>query len=122
MEFDLGAFLASPAGMAVKGALVAAFLDFAVGAFFALQRGTFALDAFAAFLRKHILGRVAPLAALLAAGYAAEDTTLTGAAVIGLTAYAAETIGSVKASILPPSDTEEKEVAAEAAGDPVPTD
>jgi hypothetical protein len=122
MEFELSAFLASPAGLAVKGALVAAFADFAVGSFFALQRDTFALDSVAAFARKHLLGRVAPLAALLAAGYAAEDTALTGAAVIGLTAYAAETFASIKGSIFPPTDTETVEVRAEAMGDPVPQD
>ncbi len=122
MEFDLSALLASPAGMAIKGALVAAFADFVIGAFFALQRGTFALDAVAAFVRKHLLGRVAPLAALLAAGYAAEDTALTAAAVVGLTAYAAETFASIRGSIFPPTDSEEAEAKAESLGDPVPVD
>jgi hypothetical protein len=98
----LAAFLASDAGTAVKGALVAAFLDFATGSFAALKDGTFTLDAVAAFLRKHILGRVAPLAALLAGAYVSGDTLLMGFAIAGLTAYAAETVASVKGNLIPP--------------------
>jgi hypothetical protein len=59
------AFLASEGGLALKAALVVAFADFATGSFAALRDGTFALDALAAFLRTHILGRVAPLGTLL---------------------------------------------------------
>lgn len=91
-------FLASPAGLALKGALVAAFLDFAVGAFFAARNGTFAFDAVAAFLRKHVLGRVLPLSLLLITGYLTGDVTLNGFAAAGLVAYATETMASVYAS------------------------
>lgn len=109
----LAEFLASPAGLALKGALVAAFLDFAVGAFFAYRNGTFALDAVAAFLRKHVLGRVLPLAVMLFTGYLTGDVTLNAFAAAGLTAYAAETMASVYASF-----SESKAVAA----DTIPTD
>jgi len=91
-------FLASPAGLALKGALVAAFLDFAVGVFFALRNGTLALDAIAAFLRKHVLGRVAPLGLMLVVGYVTGDVTLNAFAAAGLVAYATETMASVYAS------------------------
>ncbi len=104
---ELQEFLNSPAGLAVKGALAAAFLDFATGSFAALRDGTFALDALGAFIRKHILGRVAPLAAVLAAGYFAGDQILVGAGVVGLTAYAAETISSVLGNLNPPKPSEE---------------
>lgn len=96
---DLAAFLASPGGLALKGALVAAFLDFAVGSFYALKQGTFALDAVAAFVRKHLLGRVFPLATLLIAGYLTGDVTMNAAAAAGLVAYGAETMASVYGSI-----------------------
>lgn len=122
MEFDLAGLLASPAGLAIKGALVAAFLDFLVGASFAASRGTFALDALAAFVRKHLLGRVFPIAMLLSAGFAAEDGALTAAGMAAAAAYYAETIGSVLGSINPPKDSEEAEVEAALAGDPVPVD
>lgn len=122
--FDFAAFLAAPAGLALKGALVAAFLDFITGAFAALRDGTFALDALAAFLRKHILGRVAPLAALLAGGYIAGDDLLLVFAIGGLTAYAAETIASVKGNLSPPKDGDVAKAAPSAAEtlNPVPTD
>lgn len=93
------AFLSSEAGLAVKGALVAAFLDFAFGAFSALRDGTFALDAVAAFLRKHLVGRVLPVSVLAFAGYTTGDPLMTGAAVASLAAYAAETLASIYGSI-----------------------
>jgi len=98
----LAAFLASTAGLALKGALVAAFLDFITGSFAALRDGTFAWDALAAFLRKHVLGRVAPLAALLLGGYLTNDGVLLTFAAGGLTAYAAETIASITGNLIPP--------------------
>lgn len=109
----LAEFLASPAGLALKGALVAAFLDFAVGSLLAARNGTFALDAIAAFLRKHIMGRVLPLGVLLVMGYLTGDVTLNAFAAAGLTAYAAETMASVYASF-----TESKAEAVET----IPTD
>jgi hypothetical protein len=101
---ELQAFLASTAGLALKGALAAAFLDFATGSFAALRDGTFSLDALAAFLRKHILGRVAPLATLLVVGYFGGEAgqVFLAAAVAGLTAYAAETGASILGNLVPP--------------------
>jgi len=98
-------FLASPGGIAVKGAMVAAFLDFAIGTFMALKEGTFALDAVAAFVRKHLLGRVFPISLLAVAGYLTGDLVMNSAAAAALTAYAAETLGSIYASIKVPDKT-----------------
>lgn len=122
---ELQLFLDSPAGLAVKGALVAAGLDFITGSFAALRDGTFALDALAAWVRKHLLGRVAPLAALLAGAYISGDAVLSAFALAGLTAYAAETLSSVMGNIVPPKPSEEPATKAETAAlavNPVPVD
>ena len=92
-------FLASPAGIATKAALVAAFLDFAFGTFYALRDGTFALDAVAAFVRKHLLGRVLPVGVLAVMGYLTGDMVMNAAAAAALTAYAVETMGSIYGTI-----------------------
>jgi hypothetical protein len=118
----LAAFFASTAGLALKGALVAAFLDFITGSFAAIRDGTFAWDVLAAFLRKHILGRVAPLAALLLGGYLTGDGLLLTFAAGGLTAYAAETIASIKANLLPPAESVVKAETPAATVNPVPTE
>lgn len=119
---DLSGFLSSPAGIALKGALVAAFLDFITGTFAALKDGTISWDVVAAFLRKHILGRVAPLAALLLGGYISGDALLLSFATAGLAAYAVETLASVKGNIIPPKESDTKDTTAAAAVNPVPTD
>lgn len=127
---ELQAFLDSPAGIAIKGALVAAFLDFLTGSFAAIKDGTFAWDVLAAFLRKHILGRVAPLAGLLIGGYVTGDAVLSTFAAAGLTAYAAETIASIKGNLLPPKQGDVLSAEEKAAGvqvlspapNPVPTE
>jgi hypothetical protein len=115
-------FLASTAGLAVKGALVAAFLDFAFGVFAAFRDGTFAVDAVAAFLRKHLLGRVLPISLLVGAGYLSGDMAMQLAGAAALTAYTTETLGSIYGSIRPPaaSEVQETEVATEV--NPVPQD
>lgn len=92
-------FLASPAGLALKAALAAAFLDFAFGTFAALRDGVFALDAVAAFVRKHLLGRVLPVGVLALMGYLTGDLAMNAAAAAALTAYAVETMGSIYASL-----------------------
>lgn len=96
---DLQAFLDSTAGLAVKGALVAAFLDFAFGVFSALRDGTFALDSVAAFVRKHLLGRVLPVSVLAVTGYLTGDVVMIAAGAGALTAYAAETLASIYGSL-----------------------
>ena len=118
----LEAFLASEAGLALKGALIAAFLDFTTGSFAAFRDGTFALDAVAAFLRKHILGRVAPLGTMLVIGYFGGDqgTLILPFAIAGLVAYAAETIASIKGNLAPPKESDIKDTSAAAALNPVP--
>jgi hypothetical protein len=98
---DIQVLLDSPAGIAIKGALVAAFLDFAFGVFAAVRDGTFAVDALAAFVRKHLLGRVLPLSLLSLTGYYTGDPAMIAAAGVALTAYAAETLGSIYGSIRP---------------------
>lgn len=104
---DIQSFLDSTAGLAVKGALVAAFLDFAFGLFAALRDGVFALDSVAAFVRKHLLGRVLPVSLLAAAGYVTGDEVMIAAGAAALTAYAAETLGSIYGSIkVPDKDPE----------------
>lgn len=98
-------FLASPAGLAVKGALIAAFLDLGTGLWRAYQDKTLALDQVAAFLRKHVLGRVFPLTLLVIASYASGDLAATTAAAAGLTLYAAETMASVYAALRIPGSS-----------------
>ena len=122
MDVDLQALINSPAGLAIKGALIAAFLDFAFGVFAASRDGTFALDALAAFVRKHLLGRVFPLSVLALVGYYSGDAAMIGAAGIALTAYAAETMASIYGSIRPPAQSEIKEVDTAVEVNPIPTD
>jgi hypothetical protein len=128
----LVAFLNSDAGLALKGMLAVAFLDFATGSFAALRDGTFALDALAAFVRKHIFGRVAPIGLLLTVGYfggAAGQLFLVGA-IAAAAAYVAETAASVWGNVNPPkaSDVVVAEVEGGVTGtleppiNPVPTD
>lgn len=95
----LNDFLNSPAGLALYAALAAAFLDFAFGTFAALRDGTFALDAIAAFVRKHLLGRVFPVGTLALVGYLTGNLAMNMAAAASLTAYAAETMGSIYDSL-----------------------
>ena len=119
---DISELLASPAGLAIKGALIAAFLDFAFGVFAAVRDGTFAVDALAAFLRKHIVGRVLPVSLLAVAGFYADDLTMQAAAGVALTAYTAETLGSIYGSIRPPAPSEQKEALPAEAINPIPPD
>ena len=95
-------FLQSTQGYALQAALVAAFLDFAFGVFAALRDGTFALDAVAAFVRKHLLGRVFPIGLLAVMSYVTGDTVMAAAGIAALTAYAAETLASIYGSIRVP--------------------
>lgn len=121
---DLQAFLDSQAGLALKGALVAAFADFATGVFAALRDGTFQLDALAAFVRKHLLGRVFPLGTLLAVGYSVggdSSTLLLAFATAGLVAYAAETLASITGNIVPPKESKVPDTKAETLN-PVPSE
>ena len=115
-------FLTSTAGLAVKGALVAAFLDFAFGVFAAAKDGTFSLDALAAFLRKHLVGRVLPVSVLAYVGYSTGDPTMIAAAVASLAAYSAETLASIYGSIRPANPTDIDLIDATVEVNPIPTD
>lgn len=92
-------FLDSTGGLAVKCALTAAFLDFAFGVYAAFRDGSFALDSVAAFVRKHLLGRVFPASTLAIVAYYTGDAVMIAAAAGALTAYGAETLASVYASL-----------------------
>lgn len=115
-------FLNSTGGLAVKGALVAAFLDLAFGIFAAVKDGTFAVDAIAAFLRKHIMGRVAPLTALAVAAHYTGDPIMLSTAAAGLVAYAAETLGSIYGSVNPPASSDAQAADALYEVNPIPQD
>lgn len=121
-SMDIADLLSSPAGLAIKGALIAAFLDFAFGVFAAVKDGTFAIDAVAAFVRKHLLGRVLPVSILALVGYISQDSLMIGAAAAALAAYTAETLGSIYGSIRPPAATQEAEEDPSALVNPIPTD
>jgi hypothetical protein len=121
----LQTFIGSPAGTALLAMVGVAFADFATGSFAALRDGTFALDALAAFLRKHIWGRVAPIGTLLVLGYFGGDTVgqlFMASALAAGTAYAAETASSIIGNLNPPKagDVQEVNVAEEV--NPVPTE
>lgn len=103
----LNDFLADPLGLAVQGAVVAAFLDLAFGVFAAFRDGTFALDSLAAFIRKHLLGRVLPSATLAVTAYLTGNQLMAAASIGALSAYGAETLASIFYSIKPPSPSEE---------------
>jgi hypothetical protein len=121
----LQAFLDSQAGIALLAMVGVAFADFATGAFAALRDGTFALDAIAAFLRKHIWGRVAPIGTLLALGYFGGGTIGTlflASAIAAATAYAAETASSILGNLNPPKESDVKAETAASKANPVPTE
>lgn len=114
MVAALQAFLHSPAGAALLTMVGVAFADFATGVFAALRDGTFALDALAAFLRKHIWGRVAPIGFLLTVGYFGGEGVgqlFLAAAIAAATAYAAETAASVLGNLNPPKESDVKAAA-----------
>jgi len=126
---ELQTFLNSTAGTALTAMLAVAFVDFVTGVFAALRDGTFALDSIAAFLRKHIWGRVAPIGLLLVIGYYGGDQVgalFSAAAAAAALAYVAETASSVLGNINPPKSSEaialdpQKAVAEEL--NPVPKD
>lgn len=64
------AFFQTEVGALVYLTLLAAFANFAFGVWAALRDGTFELASVGAFIRKDILGRVAPIFGTLALGWA----------------------------------------------------
>jgi hypothetical protein len=118
-------FLNSQAGLALVGMLGVAFADFLTGTFAALRDGTFALDAIAAFLRKHIWGRVAPIGTLLVLGYYGGEgigQLFLASAIAAALAYAAETASSILGNLSPPKPSEVAEAKPAEAVNPVPED
>ena len=117
-------FIASEAGLAVQGLLLVAFADFATGTFAALRDGTFAVDAIAAWIRKHIAGRVAPIATLLVVGYFGGPSAqlFLGGAIVAAAAYVTETAGSILGNLNPPAPSDVKAESAAAQVNPVPTE
>lgn len=117
-------FLNSTAGTALIAMVGVAFADFLTGSFAALRDGTFQLDALAAFLRKHIWGRVAPIGLLLGLGYFGGDTIgqlFLASGVAAAVAYSAETAASILSNLNPPADADVGESAA-AKINPVPVE
>lgn len=116
-------FLNSAAGTALIAMVGVAFADFLTGSFAALRDGTFALDSLAAFLRKHIWGRVAPIGTLLALGYFGGETIgqlFLASGVAAAAAYAAETAASILGNLNPPKESDVKDNTAAAALNPIP--
>lgn len=122
----LQTFIDSQAGAALIAMVGVAFADFATGTFAALRDGTFALDSIAAFLRKHIAGRVAPIGVLLLLGYFGGGTIsqlFMASAIAAGTAYAAETASSILGNLNPPAPSDVVEATNPAvAVNPVPED
>lgn len=107
-------FFATPAGTGVVLLFALATLDFLLGTFAAVRDGTFQLDSLAAWIRKHIAGRVLPVTAVLVIGHLLGGMTLgqpsdvlspgTILTTVGLAAagvYVLEIIGSVRESLTP---------------------
>lgn len=95
----LRAFFTDPAGQAIYAMLALAFADFGLGVLAAIRDGSFQWDVVAAFVRKHLAGRVAPIALLLFVGYAGHLDALTVAGLAAAAAYTAETIASLVGSL-----------------------
>ncbi len=117
---DISAFLGSPEGLALKGALAITGVDFLFGVYAANKDGSFAWDAIASFVRKHLLGRVFPIGTLLVIGYYSHDGAMSAAGLAAGAAYVLETAGSVYGSIKPPVESMAKVDAAVVAGNPIP--
>lgn len=112
-------FFATELGLAVYGVLIATAADLVFGVIAALRDGSFQLDALAAVLRKHVLGRVAPIFGMLLFGHVGNQPLLLAAGLTGAGLYVAETFGSILDSFQAPKG-EAVEVTVES--NPVPQD
>jgi len=125
MRALLTEFLASEAGTTFAAMVAVACLDLATGILAAIRDKTFALDAVAAFLRKHIAGRVAPIGLLLVVAYFSGGligTLFLASSVAAAGLYVAETAASIWGNVNPPSPSTVAEVKPAAAVNPVPED
>ncbi len=95
----LQTFFADPVGIAVEAVAVVALVEFILGTLAALRDGTFTLDELAAWLRKHLAGRVFPIFTLLFLGYFGHVDALTAVGLAAAASYIAETIASVISSL-----------------------
>lgn len=99
----IDAFFASQAGQLALWVLILPVVDFLAGTAAAIRDGTFELDRIAAWLRKHLAGRIFPIWLFLLVGHFTSEWTLPvidvpailsiGIAAAGL--YIAETAGSL---------------------------
>jgi hypothetical protein len=105
-EDSIVAFFNTDTGRYAGLVLLLPLVDWVLGVLAAARDGTFQLDSVAAFIRKHILGRVFPIWLLMFVGYVTQSLVIpgvdwplfstfgTGLALI----YIAETIGSIMRS------------------------
>lgn len=122
MRQALELFFSDPVGQAFLLLLALTIADVATGIFAAIRDGTFAMSVVAAFLRKHVLGRAAPVLLLLFLGFYAHVEALTGLGLVSAAAYTLELMASIRGNISPPSDDVTAEHKAAAKINPVPTD
>jgi hypothetical protein len=105
----LSAFLATPSGLAIKALMVGTFVTFALGLTAAIKDKTFSFSYIDSFVRTTVMGRVVPVAIVLAVGYVADEQLLTSAGVVTAAAVAAGMIASAVESIrqiaMPPAES-----------------
>lgn len=100
---SLREFFDSDTGRYAALVLVLPLVDWVLGALAAVRDGTFQLDSVAAFIRKHVAGRVLPIWLLMFLGYFTSNITLPGVdlpvfstfGTVLAVAYIVETIGSI---------------------------
>ena len=107
-------FFDAPAGQAVIAVALLAVADFALGVFAALRDDVFSMDAVAAWLRRNLAGRVAPIFGTLLVGHmvgglALDDgassilspgVLITGIGLTAAVAYVLEVIASMRESLV----------------------
>lgn len=102
----IAAFFQSDTGRYAALVLVLPIIDWVLGSLAAFRDGTFQLDSLAAFIRKHVAGRVLPIWILMFLGYFTTGLVLPGVdwplfqtfGTILAIAYIVETIGSIMRS------------------------
>lgn len=105
-------FFGTPGGTAIVALFLLAALDFLLGVLAAIRDDVFEFGALAAWVRKHIAGRVLPITAVLVIGHLAgglsiettsdilsPGTVLTTLGLGMAGAYVLETIASIRASL-----------------------
>jgi hypothetical protein len=113
-------FFNTPAGTGILVIMALSVLEFALGVFRAVSDNVFQWDSVAAWVRKHLAGRVLPIVAVLVIGHLAgglqfsEDgasaithpgTIVTGIGLGAAALYVAETIASIRQSLTPGTAT-----------------